>query len=183
MAVDGAAYGVVVLAGGTSRRFGSDKLELLLDRTLAGLPPGGAVVCVGPARPTPARPDARWTREEPPGGGPLAGVAAGLEACSAPVVVVIGGDMPYVGRAVPALLATLAREPGRGAAVLVDGSGVAQPLASAWTRAGLAAALAGAGDPAGAPLRRLLDGIDPLRVPDAWSASLDVDTPADEPAG
>ena len=51
-----------------------------------------------------------WCRESPPGSGPLAAVAAGVSALSAtpaPIVVVLGGDMPFVGGAVPVLLAAL----------------------------------------------------------------------------
>jgi molybdopterin-guanine dinucleotide biosynthesis protein A len=90
---DGTAMGVwvIVLAGGAARRLGgADKpaltvagrslLDGVLDRA-AGLDPAGIVV-VGPHRPTSAA--VRWAREQPPGGGPLAALAAGLAAVPAP---------------------------------------------------------------------------------------------------
>ena len=77
---------------------GRDKLAeplgsaTVLDVTLAGLPAGWPVVCVGPERPT-ARP-VTWTVEQPPGGGPVPAIAAGLAHVTTPVVVVLAGDMP-----------------------------------------------------------------------------------------
>ena len=76
---------VVVLAGGTSRRFGSDKLaaplrgSTVLDTVVASLPPHWPVVVVGPPRDC-GRPVA-WTREDPPGaarspGSPQASLAS-----------------------------------------------------------------------------------------------------------
>ena len=95
---------VVVLAGGESRRFGSDKLAAplagttVLDHLLGSLPQEWAVIAVGEQRPTP-RP-LTWTREYPPGGGPLAGIAAGLALVTTDLTAVVAGDMPY---AVPGL--------------------------------------------------------------------------------
>lgn len=99
----------IVLCGGTSRRMGvADKTALplvdgasVLDAVLTGLPAGWQVTCVGDSRPT-SRP-VTWTREDPPGGGPTAGIRAGLEACGelaedAPVLVV-AGDQPFAGAA------------------------------------------------------------------------------------
>lgn len=150
----GLAIDVVVLAGGRSHRFGSDKLAVLLDTVLATLPREASVVCVGPNRPT-RRPDVAWVRERPPMAGPLAAVAAGLMAGRAPVVVLVGGDMPRVGHAVTALLAALEQVPLRpvppgpapassgrfDAAILVDSGGRPQVLASAWRRERLTARL------------------------------------------
>lgn len=172
-----AGYDVVVLAGGASRRFGADKLTVLLDSVLAGLPDDvGTVVCVGPERPT-RRDDVGWTREEPPLGGPLAGLAAGVPLTSSDLVVVVGGDMPDVGRAVPALVAT-ARRTGR-PAVLVDANGRAQPLASAWPRQVLVESLERIGPPAGRPLRQLVADVEVSELADSWGAARDVDVPGD----
>jgi molybdopterin-guanine dinucleotide biosynthesis protein A len=147
---------------------------------LGALPPGLPVVCVGPRRPT-ARP-VGWVRESPPFGGPLAGLAAGVaRAPGASAYIVCGADMPRVGLAVPALLAALGA--GVAAAVLVDGAGVRQPLASAWAGPGLRAlldGLGGSGPLAGRPLRALLEAAPPevvAEVADAWGAARDVDTP------
>ena len=92
---------VVVLAGGTSRRFGADKLgarlhgSTVLETVVGSLPPGWPVVVVGPPRDC-GRP-VTWTREKPAGGGPLAGVAAGVLRVRTRLVAVVAGDMPYAG--------------------------------------------------------------------------------------
>ncbi|MFG3347695.1 DUF6457 domain-containing protein [Streptomyces sp. NPDC048018] len=77
------AYDAIVLAGGAARRLGgADKPGVrvggrpLLDRVLAGCRDAGRTVVVAEPRAT-ARP-VEWTREEPPGGGPVAALAAGL---------------------------------------------------------------------------------------------------------
>ncbi|MFI8824284.1 DUF6457 domain-containing protein [Streptomyces sp. NPDC053431] len=77
------AYDAIVLAGGAARRLGgADKPGVrvggraLLDRVLAGCRDAGRTVVVAEPRGT-ARP-VEWTREEPPGGGPVAALAAGL---------------------------------------------------------------------------------------------------------
>ena len=172
-------YDVIVLAGGRSTRFGSDKVGLLLPDVLDGLPASASVVCVGPARPA-RRPDVRWVHEDPPQSGPLAALAAGLAAGTSAVVVLVGADMPHVGRAVPALVGALAAAaddaPG---AVLVDGDGRAQVLASAWRRESLARRLAAIGELGGRPLRLVLDGGPLVPVADAWGSARDIDTPAD----
>ena len=174
---------VVVLAGGGSRRFGSDKLaaplrgSTVLDETLAGLPVGWPVVVVGGRRTTSR--SVTWTREEPPGGGPLAAVAAGLALVSADVVAVVAGDMPDAGRALAELVDTLRAAPDEVDAVIgTDGGGVANPLLAAYRTEAVRALLRACGSAHGRPARLLLDlAHTELRV-DA-SAARDVDLPAD----
>jgi molybdopterin-guanine dinucleotide biosynthesis protein A len=173
---------VVVLAGGRSTRFGTDKVELLLDEVLGGLPEVTSVVCVGPERET-VRTGVRWVREDPPYSGPLAAVSAGVAvgagaggAGGAPIVVLLGADMPRAGAAVADLVSAVGAGNG---AVLVDADGWPQVLASAWRRTVLAERLAGFGALEGRPLRLLLDGASLVPVPDVWGAARDIDTPGD----
>ena len=190
---------VLVLAGGAGSRFarerpGTDKLlaPLASARPVAGTgSPAGSgslatlladlaataapVVVVGPPRALP--PGVRQVREEPPGGGPLAGVAAGLELVDTPTVVLLGGDQPFAAPAVDRLVTALLAA-GADAAVGVDGDGRRQPLLSAHRTAAARRVLAALPDVAGRPLRALFGGA-VVEVPVSAEEALDVDTPDD----
>jgi molybdenum cofactor guanylyltransferase len=179
-------YDAVVLAGGGARRLGgADKPaqlvgdRTLLDRVLAAVATAGTVVVVGPQRPV-SRPVV-WAREDPPGGGPAAALAAGLGAVEAGVVAVLAADLPFLDAAtVDALRAAGVRRDG---ALLRDADGLDQVLAGIWSTAALRAAVAAAGDLTGAPLRRVLGGLDAARVVAGTGRALppwfDCDTPED----
>ncbi|ANB07432.1 molybdopterin-guanine dinucleotide biosynthesis protein [Streptomyces ambofaciens] len=173
-----------MLAGGAARRLGgADKPGLrvggraLLDRVLAACAGARTTVVVAGPRPT-ARP-VTWAREDPPGGGPLAALAAGLGHTSAEHVLVLSADLPFLaGPTVGHLLSALAAGDADGV-LLTDADGRDQPLVAAYRaralRRELAALTRDGADLTGLPLRRLTGALRLTRVPDAV-ASFDCDT-------
>ncbi len=169
-------WAAVILTGGTAARLdGTDKaglshagrslLEIALD-TVAG---AAEVVVVGPGTST-TRP-VSFTRESPPGGGPLAGIAAGVAALGGAhdLVVVLAVDMPHVTRAT---VSRLVAAVGDGdAAWLVDASGRRQ-LAAA-VRPGLVPA---PGHADGVPVRALMRTGRSIDVPGLGDEATDIDT-------
>ncbi|WP_420718632.1 NTP transferase domain-containing protein [Streptomyces sp. H51] len=181
---DAAGYDAVVLAGGAARRLGgADKPGLpvggraLLDRVLAACATAHTTVVVADARPT-ARP-VLWTREDPPGAGPLAALGAGLRHITAEDVVVLSADLPFLRAAtVERLLAALRADHADGV-LLTDADGRDQPLVAAYRRKALDRELAALtrahGGLSGLPLRRLTAALDLTRITDPV-ASFDCDT-------
>ncbi|GAA1879725.1 molybdenum cofactor guanylyltransferase [Lapillicoccus jejuensis] len=177
----GGAVTALVVAGGASTRYGADKLaEPLGATTVLGhlvntLPPDWAVVVVGERRPLPR--DVTWVRDEPPGGGPLAGIAAGSGAVTTEALVVVGGDMPLAAPGAVALAQALDGAPYDVAAVAAALEHArAHPLLVAWRTAALRAALPA--DPRDGRVRAVLDAV-PYRLLDVGADPvLDVDTPA-----
>ncbi|PUB24022.1 molybdopterin-guanine dinucleotide biosynthesis protein A [Promicromonospora sp. AC04] len=191
------AYDAVVLAGGRSARLdGTSKAGLvvdgtrLLDRALAASARARRAVVVGPpeladALPVPgptsgyAGPTPGLTREDPPFGGPVAGLAAGLRALpdpGAPWVLLLAVDVPRAARAVTLLERAVSREPVDGAYLVRDRR--AQWLVGLYRRAALDAALDGI-ETDGAPMKRLVGALRCAEVPDPAGWSDDIDTPAD----
>ncbi|GAA2384446.1 NTP transferase domain-containing protein [Streptomyces glaucosporus] len=200
------AYDAVVIAGGAARRLGgADKPALtvggrtLLDRVLHACAGAARTVVVGPRRPT-ARP-VDWVREQPPGGGPLAALDAGLRRAGSETVLVLSADLPFLTPAtVRALLDGAAGPDGNGGGGGPDGNGGGdgpdgngggdgaivddgrdQPLVGAYRTESLRRELAllavEYGGLAGLPLRLLTAGLSLRRVaPAAPDEALDCDT-------
>lgn len=207
-------WDAIVLAGGAGRRLGGLEAGVvkpevvvagraLVDHALAAVAQARRRVLVAPD--ALARPDVPTTLEDPPLGGPVAGIAAGLallegleeerEHGAADVVVVLACDVPRAGLVVGALVAA-AQDPGVDGARLVDDEGHPQHLVAAYRRTALVRALAalraGADDaddvaadhraPAhdrgvrGASVRRLVATLRLADVPDPGGAAADADT-------
>ena len=175
--------GVIVLCGGTSRRLdGLDKTRELLagttvmDHLLNALPSAWDVVCVGEERATTR--SVRWCRETPAGGGPVAGIAAGLDRLGplgTEICVVVGGDMPFAGPAAPALVDVLNVRPALDAVLATDPGGRWQPLLAAYRCGVLRAALPR--EPAGARLMNVVEALVTETLACEAQVTLDVDTP------
>ena len=176
----GADFDVVVLAGGSARRLGgADKpaVEIagipLLDRVLDACAGAASVVVVGPRRPTVGA--VRWTREEPPGGGPVPALAAGLALGSSALVVVLAADLPFLDSSgIRVLLASLS--PDTDSAVYTDARGKDQPLAAVYRRPALESVIAAITELSNSRLNSILGGLSVTRVPDIRGVAADCDT-------
>lgn len=180
--------GAVVLIGGTGARLGGrDKAGLrvggrtLLERALAATRAAGQVVVVGDPVAT-TRPVA-WTVEDPPGGGPAAGLLAGVDALPGPpaLVAVLAVDMPGVTAGTfDRLVRCLAQDPAADGAVLVDAEGRRQTLAAVYrTAALLRGRPADRADEHGLAIRRLLGSLRLREIPAVADEATDIDTAAD----
>jgi molybdopterin-guanine dinucleotide biosynthesis protein A len=187
------AFDAIVLAGGGGRRLGGvDKAVLtvgarsLLDRALEAV--GGArhVVVVGPTRELPR--NVRAVRENPPGGGPVAAIAAAVPELRSGLVVVLACDMPFVTAAAVEVLVTAcaAHIPGEhidphgvDGAQLVDPDGRRQYLAAAYRVPALTRALREAGPAHGQAMRNVVSGLTIVECPTDPEVTLDCDTWSD----
>lgn len=227
----------IILGGGRSARMGRDKRSLTLDgRSLLALAVDACadrerVVVVTPDLPGDVSPErVIRTLEDPPFGGPVAGIAAGVAALPPArphdEVLLLACDLPRVA----AIVATLDDAPlvepagtqtadpavstnptdrrtgttdrddvathretgtthrGSGATdrspdgvCLLDAEDYPQYLAARYRRDALAARLAAVGDPRSQSVRRLMSGLELLRIP-APGITADVDTPDDASA-
>ena len=175
----------VVLAGGGSTRLGgADKASIeldgitLLERALSATMTAVEVVVVGVQVPT-TRP-VTWTMEDPRGGGPAAGLLAGLGCFyrRPALVQVLAVDMPRVTPGTFARLAdALAAGPYADGALLVDDTGRRQPLCGIYRRAALLDAAPDSPEEwHGLPIHRLLEGMRLLEVAPYGGEERDIDT-------
>jgi molybdopterin-guanine dinucleotide biosynthesis protein A len=131
------SFAAIVLSGGGAARLGgADKASIevggrtLLEHAIAALVDAAEVVVVGSEVPT-SRP-VTFTREDPAGGGPVAGLLAGIRALARRPdrVVVLAVDMPLVSPETVRRLLGAAQDDG---AVLVDAWGRDQYLCAAYS--------------------------------------------------
>ncbi|MFS3127520.1 molybdenum cofactor guanylyltransferase [Nocardioides sp. Bht2] len=177
------ALGAVILAGGTAARLGgADKASIelagrtLLTWALDAVIDAGEVVVLGDWVPT-ERP-VTFTREDPAGGGPAAGLIAGLEAFSRPPrsLAVLAVDMPFVTMRTMDRLRSGAE--GRDGAALTDLSGRRQ-LAMVLDTERLRGVIPPYDERHGLPLHRLLAPLDLIEVPGRDQEFRDIDSWAD----
>jgi molybdopterin-guanine dinucleotide biosynthesis protein A len=163
-------WSAIVLSGGTNKRFGSDKSAALLhgttllDHVLGFIPKEVKTIIVG-----------KDVFEEPPLGGPVAGIARGLREVDTEYVAIAAVDMPYGAALFTQLLEAIKND----AALPIDVDGFKQPLCGIYRRTALLSAIEKLGNPQGQSMRALCEllVIDEVQV-DAH-ALIDVDTPED----
>jgi molybdopterin-guanine dinucleotide biosynthesis protein A len=172
---------IVLSGGGAARLGGADKASIevggttLLEHAIAALADAAEIVVVGSEVPT-SRP-VTFTREDPPGGGPAAGLLAGIRALARRPdrVVVLAVDMPLVSADTVRRLLAAAREDG---AVLVDASGRDQYLGAVYS-VGAIERSSSADDEAGGrgvAMRDLVSNLRLERVPAVDDEAEDLDT-------
>jgi molybdopterin-guanine dinucleotide biosynthesis protein A len=170
----------IVLAGGRASRMGGEPKPLLTagGRTLlarvadaaiaAGCDP---IIVVGPE--DAALPGATLVREDPPFGGPAAGIVAALPLVDAAWTLVLAADLAHPDDALAALLAATAGPDG---VVLTDPDGREQWLAAAYRTSALRERAVTAADWHDASVRRLAGSLDLTLVPAPAAAVEDIDT-------
>lgn len=170
-------FDAIVLAGRSSSRLdGADKAvveirgQRLLDLVLAATEGAQQVVVVGPERSV-AR-EVTWTEEDPPGGGPVAALAAGLSRVSAEWVLVLATDLPAIAAAAPQLLTAAAD----GDVAVLECDGRRNHLAAVWRTAALRDAVDRLDSVVDAAMRALFEGVDVIEVADTEGWGVDIDT-------
>ncbi|MGC5171369.1 NTP transferase domain-containing protein [Micromonospora sp. DT81.3] len=177
--------GAIIVAGGRASRMGGARKPLLtvggtgllrgaLDAAIAA--ECSPIVVAGPTLLD--DPTVRWVREQPPFGGPVAGILAALPAVDgAETVLVLAADLPRAQDAVPYLLAAAALAPWADGLCLADDGGRPQWLTGLYRTAALregAARMTDAG--AGASMRELLSDLEIGTVRAPGGIAADVDT-------
>lgn len=200
--ITGPTVAIVLAGGGSTRMGGVDKTRLpvagvtALERVLRAAPADHLIV-VGPEQDDAAglheRHGARFVREDPPGSGPLAALARGVEeaqrllaenAPSSALILLLGGDMPLL--RTETLESLRDHDPSGTRVVALEADGRTQFLCAAWPLARLRAALDAVAGPGGdwadLSLRRLYADLGPEELvarPAVGMEGADMDTPED----
>jgi molybdopterin-guanine dinucleotide biosynthesis protein A len=176
---------VIILTGGTSKRFGSDKSQAiiggisLIERILASIPSEFETVIVGPD-PMIRTSLYRTVQENPIGGGPVAGFKAGLEICTSEIVVLIATDMPFAVSRALHLMDSM--KPHDDAVMYVDAEGFKQSLAAIYRVEAVERALSLMGNANGQSMQTMLSYLQIREIAmskEVTQAFSDIDTTED----
>jgi len=176
---------VIVLSGGTSRRFGRDKSQAkiagksLIALILGSIPLDFKIVIVG-ENPKIESSQYQCVYEDPIGGGPLAGFKAGLDASASELVALIATDMPFAIGLVLNLINSM--KANDDAVMYVDAKGFNQPLAAVYRSKSVKRALTDMGEVHGKSMRELVSHlkVHEIEMSDEVALALvDIDTVAD----
>ena len=180
-------FDVIVLAGGAGIRLGgTDKAAVsvggrpMLAHVLDAVAGARRIVVVAP--PTVETFGVDRVQENPPFGGPAAGLAAGLTHLGDDgdvAVMALACDLPMAGSVVADLRAALAQDDRADVAMLVDVEGRRQSLLAVYRRPSLRRAvdrLVASGGMNGASMRHLVEAMTLVEVPDPTGAARDGDT-------
>ena len=149
-----------------------------LERALAAAAPvASRLVVVAPPSPlpeVPGWPPLHFTLEDPPFGGPVAGIAAGLALVDTPQVLLLAVDLASPS----AVISQLGDIPdGRDGLALVDSDGWPQYLAARYRTSALRARLAGMGSVRGLSVRRFASALNLALIAAEEGTTADVDSP------
>lgn len=165
----------IVLTGGTSKRFGSDKSEALINgKTLLEILSETLddLIIVGPETSI----KAIYVREEPIAAGPVAAIGAGLSKVDTELVAIFATDMPFAPRVLNQLESALLND----AAMPIDCDGYAQPLAAIYRTEKLRSALKSLGSLENKSVKELIAKLNVDQVPLVETELLlDIDTKED----
>ncbi len=176
---------VIVLSGGTSRRFGQDKSQAkiagksLIALILESIPSEFKIVIVG-QDPKIESSQYLCVLEEPIGGGPLAGFKAGLDASESELVALIATDMPFASGLVLNLINSIRANDD--AVMYVDAKGFKQPLAAVYRSKSVKRALANMGQLDGKSMWELISHLNVQEIEmshEVAQALVDIDTVPD----
>ena len=174
----------LILTGGASSRFGSDKAsailagKTLIEQIVDSLPKEWPIVIVGPEFAN-SRHSLHFTREEPIGGGPVSAVGAGLTSLATEFVAVIATDMPFAGQVIQDLAERVILADG---VIPLDSEGFRQSLCAIYRVSSLNSALKSLSQLHGNSMRNVIAALsleDVTLETEYASNLLDIDTLAD----
>lgn len=174
----------LILSGGKSSRFGSDKTsamlgkKTLINHVIDSIPNHWPMVIVGPTFAS-TRDSLQFTREVPAGGGPVCAIQAGLQLISTEFVAVAAADMPIAGRVLKELTQNAIT---KDAVIAIDETGFAQTLCAIYRTDPLRAAIKSLEPLAGQSMNKLVGLLEIEKISlgkEFASSLLDIDTPED----